>query len=36
MNIAVFGATGGLGQHFLNKALAKGHKIIGYVRSQTR
>jgi putative NADH-flavin reductase len=33
MKIAVFGATGGLGQQLLEKALAKGHKIIAYVRS---
>ncbi|MHA1145488.1 MAG: NAD(P)-dependent oxidoreductase [Candidatus Helarchaeota archaeon] len=33
MKIAVFGATGGLGQQFLKKALAKGHEIIAYVRS---
>lgn len=33
MKIAVFGATGGLGQQFLNKALAKGHEIVAYVRS---
>jgi putative NADH-flavin reductase len=33
MKIAVFGATGGLGQQFLSKALAKGHEIVAYVRS---
>jgi len=33
MKIAVFGATGGLGQQLLEKALAKGHEIIAYVRS---
>jgi len=33
MKIAVFGATGGLGLQFLDKALAKGHEIIAYVRS---
>ena len=33
MKIGVFGATGGLGQQFLNKALEKGHEIIAYVRS---
>lgn len=33
MKIAVFGATGGLGQQFLNKALEKGHEIVAYVRS---
>lgn len=33
MKIAVFGATGGLGQQLLNKSLANGHEIIAYVRS---
>ena len=33
MKIAVFGATGGLGQQFLDKALSKGHEIVAYVRS---
>ena len=33
MKIAVFGATGGLGQQFLDKALTKGHEIVAYVRS---
>ena len=33
MKIAVFGATGGLGQHVLDKALAEGHEIVAYVRS---
>ncbi len=33
MKIAVFGATGGLGQQLLNKALTKGHEIVAYVRS---
>ena len=33
MKIAVFGATGGLGQQLLEKALAKGHEIVAYVRS---
>jgi len=36
MKIAVFGATGGLGQQFLDKALAKGHEIIAYVRSPVK
>jgi putative NADH-flavin reductase len=33
MKFAVFGATGGLGLQFLEKALAKGHEIVAYVRS---
>ncbi len=33
MKFVVFGATGGLGQQFLDKALAKGRKIVAYVRS---
>ncbi len=33
MKIAVFGATGGLGQQFLNRALDKGHDIVAYVRT---
>ena len=33
MKIAVFGATGGLGLQFLEKALANGHVIVAYVRS---
>ncbi|MFX1337487.1 MAG: NAD(P)-dependent oxidoreductase [Promethearchaeota archaeon] len=33
MKIAVFGATGGLGQQFLDKALGKGHEIVAYVRT---
>jgi putative NADH-flavin reductase len=33
MKIAVFGATGGLGQQFLEKTLAKGHDCVAYVRS---
>jgi len=28
MKIAVFGATGGWGQQFLNKTLTKGHEIL--------
>jgi len=31
MKIAAFGATGGLGLQFLEKALDKGHAIIAYV-----
>ena len=33
MKIAVFGATGGLGQKFVEAALAKNHDIVAYVRS---
>ena len=33
MKIAVFGATGGLGQQILKKALDKDHEIVAYVRS---
>ncbi|MFX1448488.1 MAG: hypothetical protein ACFFCG_10185 [Promethearchaeota archaeon] len=33
MKIVVFGATGGLGSQFLDKALAKGHEIIAYARA---
>ncbi|MFX0048651.1 MAG: hypothetical protein ACFE8G_10850 [Candidatus Hermodarchaeota archaeon] len=33
MKIVVFGATGGLGTQFLDKALAKGHEIIAYARA---
>lgn len=33
MKIAVFGATGNLGTHFLSVALEKGHQIKAYVRS---
>ena len=33
MKIAVFGATGGLGQQVLKQALDRGHEIIAYVRS---
>jgi len=33
MKIAVFGATGKLGQHFVKAALNKGHIIVAYARS---
>jgi len=33
MRIAVFGATGKLGQYFVEAALDKGHSIVAYVRS---
>jgi len=33
MKIALFGATGAVGGHFLNKALSTGHEVIALVRS---
>ncbi len=33
MRIALFGATGAVGGHFLNKALAAGHEVIALVRT---
>ena len=33
MRIALFGATGAVGGHFLNKALAAGHEVAALVRT---
>jgi len=33
MKIALFGATGAVGGHFLNKALSAGHEVVALVRS---
>ena len=33
MRIALFGATGAVGSHFLNKALAAGHEVVALVRT---
>jgi putative NADH-flavin reductase len=33
VRIALFGATGGVGSHFLNKALAAGHEVTALVRT---
>ena len=33
MKIALFGATGGVGGHFLTKALSHGHQVMALVRS---
>ena len=33
MRIALFGATGAVGGHFLNKALSAGHEVVALVRT---
>ena len=36
MRIALLGATGAVGGHFLNKALAAGHEVRALVRSPAK
>lgn len=36
MKIIVFGATGGVGQHVLQQALAKGFEVSAFVRTPSK
>ncbi len=36
MNLAVFGATGGVGQELVKQALAQGHRVTAFVRDPRR
>ena len=36
MRIVIFGATGGIGRHALQHALAKGHEVVAYARNPNK